>query len=84
MQATQSFSKIVLDNGQQGSDFPRGYAVYVSNDGSNWGSAIATGTGSGSTTMITFPTQSARYIKVALTAGDGLWWWSLDEFTVYS
>ncbi len=84
MQSTQQFSKIVLDTTGSENDYPRGYAVYVSNDGNNWGSAIASGSGSSPVTTITFATQSARYIKVVLTAGDGLWWWSIHEFTVYS
>ncbi len=82
MQTQQTFSKIVLDATNSPNDYPRGYAVYVSNDGSNWGSAVATGAGSGAVTTITFSSQTARYIKVVQTASTG-WWWSIDEFNVY-
>jgi len=82
MGTTQTFSKLVLDAGSSTNDYPRGYAVYVSNDGQNWGSAIANSSGSSAVTTITFPTQSARYIKIVQTGSTG-WWWSIAEFNVY-
>ncbi|HEX7735524.1 MAG TPA: discoidin domain-containing protein [Ktedonobacteraceae bacterium] len=83
MGKTQSFSSIALDCGASGGDYPRGYQVFVSNDGSTWGNPIASGQGSGGYTVITFPQQSARYIKVVLTAGTGSWW-SIDEFYAFA
>jgi len=41
-----SLAKKLLDAGSSTGDYPRGYKVEVSNDGSNWGSPVATGTGS--------------------------------------
>ena len=79
--SSQSFSKLVLDATNSPNDYPAGYAVYVSNDGQNWGSAIASGSGSSAVTTITFPTQSARYIKIVQTGSTG-WWWSIAEFNV--
>jgi glucosylceramidase len=83
MGKVQSVSGIVLDSGASGGDYPRGYQVFVSNDGSNWGNAIVTGKGSSGYTVITFPQQSARYVKVVLTAGTGSWW-SIAEFYAFS
>lgn len=83
MGSVQSFRSIALDCGASGGDYPRGYQVFVSSDGSTWSSSIATGQGSGGYTMITFPQQSARYIKVVLTAGSGSWW-SIDEFYAFA
>lgn len=83
MGSTQSFSSIALDCGASGGDYPRGYQVFVSNDGTNWGNAIASGQGSGDYTVITFPTQSARYVKVVLTASTGSWW-SIAEFYAFA
>lgn len=82
MAKTQSFSSIALDCGASGGDYPRGYQVFVSNDGTTWGSAIASGQGSGAYTVITFAKQSARYVKVVLTASTGSWW-SIDEFYAF-
>ncbi|HLG78943.1 MAG TPA: discoidin domain-containing protein [Ktedonobacteraceae bacterium] len=84
MKSQQSFSKIVLDDTNDANDYARGYQVFVSNDGSNWGSAIASGSGSSAVLTITFSTQSARYIKIVQTSSSTQWWWSIDEFNVYS
>jgi glucosylceramidase len=83
MGQAQSFSSIAMDCGASGGDYPRGYQVFVSNDGSTWGSAISTGQGSNGYTVITFPKQSARYVKVVLTASSGSWW-SMDEFYAFA
>jgi Carbohydrate binding module (family 6)/F5/8 type C domain len=82
MGTTNIFYQIVLDAGSSSGDFPRGYRVNVSNDGSNWGSAMATGTGSSAVTTIRFATNSARYIRVTQT-GSTSGWWSIHEFNVY-
>ncbi|HET8913316.1 MAG TPA: discoidin domain-containing protein [Ktedonobacteraceae bacterium] len=83
MGKTQSFSSIALDCGASGGDYPRGYQVFVSNDGSTWGNAIASGQGINGYTVITFAKQSDRYIKVVLTASSGSWW-SIDEFYAFA
>ena len=82
MGATNTFYQIVLDAGSSSGDYPRGYRVNVSNDGSNWGSAVATGTGSSQVTTILFATNSARFIRVTQT-GSTSGWWSIHEFNVY-
>ncbi|MDF2669147.1 MAG: hypothetical protein K0R67_1453, partial [Paenibacillus sp.] len=79
MGASKTFNKIKLDSG---SDYPSSYEVYVSSDGTSWGSAVATGTGSGTSQTITFSTQTAQYIKV-LQTGTRSAWWSVYEFNVY-
>ena len=83
MGKTQSFSSIALDCGPSSGDYPRGYQVFVSNDGSTWGNPIASGQGSGDYTIITFAQQSARYLTVVLTASTGSWW-SIDEFYTFA
>lgn len=83
MGKAQSFRSIALDCGASGGDYPRGYQVFVSNDGSTWGNPIATGQGSNGYTLIAFPQQSARYIKVVLTASSGSWW-SIAEFYAFA
>jgi uncharacterized repeat protein (TIGR02543 family) len=82
MQSMQSFHKIMLDAGSSSLDYPRGYEVHVSNDGSNWGSPVATGAGSSAVTVISFPQQTARYIKVTQTGSAVGRWWSIHEFHV--
>jgi hypothetical protein len=83
MKAAQTFSQITLDAASSTGDYPRGYQVFVSNDGTNFGSAIATGSGTSQLVSITVPTQAARYVKVVQTGSAGNWW-SIAEFNVYA
>jgi uncharacterized repeat protein (TIGR02543 family) len=84
MGSVQTFNRIIMDAGSSTGDYPRGYQVNVSNDGSNWGSPVATGTGSSAVTTITFAPQTARYIRVTQTGSvSGTIWWSIHEFNVY-
>ncbi|WP_081680868.1 glycoside hydrolase family 3 C-terminal domain-containing protein [Cellulomonas sp. URHD0024] len=80
--SVQPFGRIDLDAGGSAADYPRGYQVFVSNDGASWGSAVATGTGSSALVSTTFPTQNARYIRVVQT-GAASSWWSIAELNVY-
>jgi hypothetical protein len=82
MTAPMSFSSITLDSGSSTGDYPRGFSVYVSNDNSNWGSPVATGAGSSALVTITFPSQTARYIKIVQTSSASNWW-SIHELNVY-
>lgn len=84
MGSSRTFKEIRLDNsGWKQGNYPRGYEVYVSNDGTNWGTAVASGTvnttPAGGILTITFPTQTARYVKVVQT-GSSTSWWSIEEF----
>jgi O-glycosyl hydrolase len=83
MGATRTFNKIAMDAGPNSGDYPRSYSVYVSNDGTNWGTAIMSGTGLGQDAQAYFPTQTARYIKVIQT-GSAANWWAMSEFRVYN
>jgi glucosylceramidase len=84
--SAQNFSRIVLDNGTDTTDYPRGYQVYVSNTPSDWGDPVATGSGSGALTDITFSQQNARYIKIVQTgstSGSTAYWWCIYELNIY-
>ena len=83
MGSTQSFNRLVLDVTNSSQDYPRGYQVLVSNDGTTWSSSVATGSGSSAITTITFSTQNVRYVRVVQT-GSSTYWWSIDEFNAYA
>ena len=83
MKKEQMFSKIVLDNTWALWDSPDKYAVTVSNDGINWGEPIATGTGQLGITTIAFPTQRARYLRIAQTGMSTVYHWSIYEMDVF-
>jgi len=80
---TRTFDRIVLDQGSSSGDWPRGYQIHVSNDGVNWGSAIATGAGKSGTTTISFTARSARYIRITQTGSNG-GYWSIHELGIYN
>lgn len=82
MRKSQTFNKIILDQGSSSGDYPRGYEVYLSNDGVNWGEAKVKGTGTSNITTISFPeVQHAQHIKIVQTGKDGLYW-SIHEFYI--
>ena len=82
MGAPNVFNKVILNYVNSGNDYPRGYQLYVSNDGLNWGSMITNGTGVSSSMTITFPTQAARYIRIIQTGTASGTFWSIHEFFV--
>jgi fibronectin type 3 domain-containing protein len=77
-----TFTNIVLDAGSSTGDYPRGYQVNVSNDGTNWGSPVATGAGSSAVTSINFSARTARYVRITQTGVNSLWW-SIHELNIY-
>jgi len=83
MKAVKTFNKIVMDSTGSDADYARGYEVYVSNNGTSWGAAVATGTGTGPVVTVTFAAQNAQYIKVVQT-GTNSSWWSIREVDVYN
>jgi hypothetical protein len=83
MRRAETFSKIVLDNTWALWDSPHTYSVSVSGDAAHWGSPIATGSGTLGITTITFPAQTARYIRITQTGADATYNWSIYELDVY-
>lgn len=81
MKSAKTFNKLIL--WESSNDYPRGYEVYVSNDGVTWGTPVASGAGATGTTTVTFPQKTARYIKVEINLpADFSRWWSIHEFLV--
>lgn len=79
---TERLEKLVLDSGESSTDYPRGYEVYLSADGQNWGQPVAQGKGSAVTT-VSFPQQECRYIKIVQT-GTIRNFWSIHELELYA
>jgi hypothetical protein len=80
--ATNILSAIVLDCGGSTGDYPRGYQVYLSKDGVNWGTPVASGNGVIVTT-VSFTAHAARYIRITQTGSASANWWSIAEFNAY-
>ena len=81
MLSPQTISQISLDSG---GDFARSYQVFTSTDGVNFGTPVATGTGTQGVTAVPFTQTTARYVRVTqlTSAGQGAWW-SINDFNVY-
>ncbi|WP_434740455.1 DUF1996 domain-containing protein [Micromonospora sp. SH-82] len=80
MRSSRSVSGISLVS--NGADYARGYQVFLSTDGSNWGSPVASGPGA-ETIAADFSPRNARYIRVVQT-GSASNWWSISEFVAFS
>lgn len=81
MKAAKTFNAVILDVTASMNDFPVSFSTYVSTDGINWGTAVASGSGTTGTTLITFTMTTARYIKIVQTGSAGNYW-SIHEFYV--
>lgn len=75
-----TIERITIDAGTS-LDFPRGYQVLLSTDGSTF-TPVATGTGSTPVVTVNFTAQPARYIKIVQT-GSSIYWWSIHELNAY-
>jgi hypothetical protein len=82
MPMEQSLAGLTLDCRGSNGDYPRGYEVYVSRDGKNWGTPVASGKGAKPVVDIAFEPVFGRFIKIVQTGKtDGLYW-SIHELTV--
>jgi allantoicase len=81
MGTTQTLNQLVLDAASSTGDYPRGYQIQTSPDGTTWSTA-ASGSGSGQAVLVQFPVQVARYLKINQTGSAGNWW-SIAELNVY-
>jgi hypothetical protein len=78
MGTPRTFNEVEMAVPNSPTDYARAYQVEVSSNGSNW-TTVATCVGTGTTEVVSFPTQSAQYVQVVLT-GTSKYWWSIDEF----
>lgn len=79
----QTVDTVIMDAGSHANDYARGYQIYLSTDGSNWGAPVFTqAAGSGARQTAVFTPQSARYMKIVQTGAIGSQWWSIAELNV--
>ncbi|WP_342372960.1 discoidin domain-containing protein [Propioniciclava soli] len=81
--AVRTFDQVTLNQMEYPSHFPAGYAVQTSVDGTTWGPVVARGAGTPALTTITLPPQSARHVRISLTASAPRWW-SIGEVSVFN
>jgi alpha-L-rhamnosidase len=83
MKKTENFDRIELDNTWAQWDSPTKYEVRVSNEGTEWSKIVATGAGKPGITSISFPQQTARYIRITQVGADETYHWSIFEMNVF-
>jgi hypothetical protein len=81
MGSAQTFNELQMAVPNSATDYARTYNVEVSDNGTSW-TTVASGTGSGATETVVFPTQTAQYVEVVLTSADSAYWWSIDELNL--
>jgi len=83
MGVAQPFVELVMDSTGSNNDYAHGYQVFVSNDGVNWGTAVATGTPTGPVVTVSLSaTQTARYVRVVQTSTTPGSWWSMYDVNI--
>ncbi|TCS40312.1 discoidin domain-containing protein [Reinekea marinisedimentorum] len=82
--ASETFDRIVLNSENSSGDYPRNYALYVSDDGSSWETVVYNGAGDSATTTIDFHDQTARYLKIEQLGSSDDRWWSIHELSIYA
>jgi glucosylceramidase len=75
--------EIVYDTGVNVGDYPRGYNVAVSSDGSTWSTAVASGSGTGQLTVAPLTGAPVRFVRLTLTRSSGNWW-SVADVRAYA
>lgn len=67
------FKSLTFDTTGSDGDYPKGYELYVSDDGKSWGEPVAKGKGA-TVTNIPEINKKAKFVKLLFTEGRGGWW----------
>ena len=81
--AARAFDELAMRAPNSPTDYARGYDVLVSTNDISW-TIVAACTGTANPEIVSFPTQTAQWVRVVLTAASTTDWWSIDEFDLYS
>jgi glucosylceramidase len=75
--------QVVFDTGVSLGDFPRGYTVTTSSDGTNWTTVADSRQGTGQFTTVPLSGAPVRFIRITLTASSGSWF-SVADVRAYT
>ncbi len=79
-----AISAIQLDAGKSVNDYPRGYEVILSADGTTWSKPVAKGKGDGPVTEIAFAPAKTKFIKITQTGAVNGLFWSIHELQIFA
>ncbi|NIA13710.1 MAG: hypothetical protein GWP08_06475 [Nitrospiraceae bacterium] len=75
---------VFLDTTGSAGDYPRGYAIYVSNSTEDWGEPVAQGEPDGPVNKIACARKRGRYVRIVQTEAKTSLWWSIHEMRIDS
>lgn len=81
--SARTVNTVELDAGTNSGDYPRGYSVTTSTNGTAWSSPVASGSGTRSSVIASFPATTARYLRVTQTGSASASYWSIAEFRAF-
>ena len=81
--SARAFDELAMRAGNSPNDYARGYDVTVSTNDITF-TIVAACTGTANPEIVSFPAQTAQWVRVVLTAASTTNWWSIDEFDLYS
>lgn len=70
----EKIEQIILDVKESPSDSPQKYALYVSDNGTDWYGPGVSGTGADVMTIVSFPSTTVQYVRIVQTGSKGNWW----------
>ena len=76
-------NRVVLDSAKSSRDFPRGYELRLSMDGTTWGDPVASGAGRNPTTDIGLPLSETRFLRITQTGSAPGLYWSIHEIQIF-
>jgi glucose/arabinose dehydrogenase/mono/diheme cytochrome c family protein len=71
-------------NSTDTNDYPRGYKVEMSNDGTNWNEAVPERQGTRPLIDMFFPPAKGKFVRVIQTGADDEKWWAISELSLYA
>jgi len=79
----QSVTGVVFDCTKSANDYPRGYKVELSKDGSTWDKPVLPGLGNSSVTELMLPKPAkTKFIRITQTGETKGTFWSIHELQV--
>jgi hypothetical protein len=70
----EKIQQIILDVSKSPSDSPQKYALYVSDNGTDWYGPGISGAGADLMTVLSFPSSTVQYVRIVQTGSKGNWW----------
>jgi glucosylceramidase len=75
--------RVVFDTGVSTGDYPRGYTMQTSTNGTDWNTVLSDGHGTGQFTTIDLDGRAIQYVRMTLTTADPNDWWSVADVRAY-